>query len=116
MKHILKCDRGAFIALEKGKKKAEFRRNDRGYKKGDILELYEMSDGYPDGKYMIVQVSHIQEGYGIPEGYAMLSVGYKSRTHYMNRRACRERLGMALDKPVYEKQLSFRDELMADMA
>ena len=106
MKHILKCDKSAFVAIVRGKKKAEFRYNDRNYKRGDILEMFEMENRKPTGKLLVAYVSHIQQGYGIPENYVMLSLGYVSKAHLMSKEKCMERLGM----PIKEEK-SYSEEL-----
>ncbi len=80
MKHVLKTVPEAFNAVEKGWKKAEFRKNDRegGYNVEDILVLQEY---HPDrkwysGRCMSVVVTHIVKDleFGIPEGYVMMSI------------------------------------------
>jgi hypothetical protein len=73
--HELKTDPLPFGCVSLKLKKAEFRKNDRGFKSGDILILKEYNPlmGY-SGEYVLRKVTHIQTGYGIPEGYAMLSM------------------------------------------
>jgi len=73
--HELKTNPDPFGALFTKEKTAEFRKNDRGFKIGDtlILKEYNSFTAYT-GRYLLRKVTHIQIGYGIPDGYAMLSV------------------------------------------
>lgn len=80
--HYLKTDREAFIQVGKGYKKAEFRKDDRE-ERFDILDTLVLVEVVEDngekratGRDFSVMVTHILRGpdYGIPEGYAMLSI------------------------------------------
>ena len=78
MIHVLKAWPEPFRAMWSGDKTAEFRRDDRQFQVGDWLELTEYD---PDreslsGREIIAQITDIRRGpvFGIPEGYAMLSV------------------------------------------
>lgn len=73
--HQLKTNTEPFNAIAKDEKTAEFRKNDRDFKVNDWLHLREYNPitGYT-GRDMFVRISHVQTGYGIPEGYAMLSI------------------------------------------
>jgi hypothetical protein len=77
--HILKTDPDSWDAVDDGRKTAEFRLNDRGFRVGDGLMLLrnpENGDSTSDSvRYLNVKISHMVDGpsYGIPEGYAMLS-------------------------------------------
>lgn len=82
--HELKTHTDAFQAVIHGTKKAEFRRDDRGFHVGDLLVLREVLDreivqGYGNytGEVVIARVTHLLRGpaYGIPEGYVMMSLG-----------------------------------------
>lgn len=75
--HELKVDADAFPGLWSGAKKAELRRNDRGFKTGDILQLREDA---PEGRFVVALVTHIIEGYGLAEGYVMLSLQEVNRS------------------------------------
>ena len=73
--HELKIAPAPFDSILRGHKKAEFRNNDRLFVVGDTLLLREKSEGQAyTGRSCLVRVTHIQTGFGIPEGYAMLSV------------------------------------------
>lgn len=74
--HDLKSWPDPFRALVSGAKKAEVRKNDRDFKVHDYLRLQEWDP--PTQKYtgevIMVRVTHIQEGFGIPEGFVVMSV------------------------------------------
>jgi len=73
--HELKTNPNPFICVSLDQKRAEFRKNDRDFKVYDtlILREYDVFHGYT-GSYELRYITHIQEGYGIPEGYVMLSI------------------------------------------
>lgn len=83
--HNLKCWPSMFEAIERGEKRAEFRRNDRDFAVGDIVSLRRWdptpyTPGNPFGydspvrEHRIV-ITHIVHGgqFGIPEGFCMFS-------------------------------------------
>lgn len=86
--HTLKTEPAPFAALWSREKTCEFRLDDRAYKSGDTLLLreYEPVGATFTGRGLAVRVTHVQHGYGIPPGYAMLSVlvycRYKSLPDY----------------------------------
>lgn len=69
---MLKTEPAMWVAIRDGRKTAEFRRDDRGFEVGDVLQLCYGSD------LPIIEkcVSHIVRGpaFGIPAGFAMLSL------------------------------------------
>lgn len=71
--HQLKIDRKYWCALECGDKRAEFRKADRDFQKGDELELRCVDIDYQTLRFVITHVVYGPE-YGIPEGYCMLSI------------------------------------------
>jgi hypothetical protein len=74
--HELKTWPDEFMAVRTGFKTHEFRKDDRDYCAGDILNLREWSPerGY-SGDSVSVRVTYIgRDGFGIPEGYAVLSI------------------------------------------
>lgn len=73
--HALKIWQEPFEAVRKGDKRAEFRFNDRGFQYGDTLllkEWYPAMQGFT-GREILVRITDITTGHGIPDGYAMLS-------------------------------------------
>lgn len=79
MLHDLKTHPIAFEPMLAGLKRAEFRKNDRGYKVGDDLKLREWDPATNafTGRLIFAEITHILEGpsFGVPEGFAMLSLG-----------------------------------------
>jgi hypothetical protein len=79
--HELKTWVDAFCAVKDGLKRAEFRRDDRGFKVRDTLLLKawvpgdSMFSGYT-GNALRVEVLHIVRGpaFGVPEGFVMMSI------------------------------------------
>ncbi|WP_216621292.1 DUF3850 domain-containing protein, partial [Cupriavidus necator] len=81
--HELKCDRGPFQDILSGSKKAEVRRDDRDFRVGDRLNLLEtvntaeqMRAGAPleyTGGQDLKRITHVQRGYGLPDGIVVLS-------------------------------------------
>ena len=65
-----------------GRKTFEIRKDDRGFVKGDILHLREASYNGLDagksmdytGREMIVKVTHKLKGYGLKDGWCLLSI------------------------------------------
>lgn len=72
--HVLKCDSEPYAAVALGHKRAEFRKNDRGFMLGDVIKLCEYANGRCTGKSLRLLITHVQTGYGIPPAYCMLSV------------------------------------------
>lgn len=83
MTHELKTWPDAFEAIWDGRKKAEFRKNDRDFAVGDILVLMEWDPetGISSGRQVRARVTDMRAGprFGIPEGYAMLSLDEVAR-------------------------------------
>lgn len=82
--HELKTDPTLFQAVWENFKTCEIRYNDRGYRVGDFLVLREttytgaeMALGLPlryTGRRIEARVTHVLQGYGIQEGWVMLSI------------------------------------------
>jgi hypothetical protein len=76
--HELKTDPEPFNEVWNGRKLAEFRENDRDFRVGDalILREYDRTSGTYLGRRIRASISHALYGpdYGIPAGYAMLSM------------------------------------------
>src|SRR4051794_31263836 len=76
--HELKSWPGQFQAMWTGLKRAEYRRDDRGYCVGDLLELREWDPGprWYTGFRLTARVTHLVRGpeLDVPEGYVVLSI------------------------------------------
>lgn len=72
-RHGLKCDLDPFLEIFHGRKHAEFRKNDRDFQVGDILRLIPNTTS---NLFSAIerQITCITTGYGIPDGYVMLSI------------------------------------------
>lgn len=74
--NVLKIHPAPLSDLLSGAKTAEVRRNDRGFQVGDTVRLMEVNPetlnwtGRPD---LVRTISHIQTGYGLPDGMCVLS-------------------------------------------
>lgn len=66
--HSLKIDITPFNDLLSGAKTGEVRNDDRGFEVGDMVHL-----NCSDGRTAERTISHIQRGYGLPEGICVLS-------------------------------------------
>lgn len=83
--HELKTDPEPFDAVWEGEKTFELRKNDRDFQVNDELFLREtvstgkeMAEGAPllfTGRSIIAEVSHILVGYGLQDGWCILSLG-----------------------------------------
>lgn len=75
-RHSLKCWPEPYEAMRSGRKVHEFRRNDRDFSVGDILEINEWNPETkePTGSAMFRRVTYVGTGFGIPDGYVCLSV------------------------------------------
>lgn len=80
MIHELKILPEYFEAVFMGRKTFEIRQNDRGFKVGDFVELYEyeLSKGFT-GRKLTRQITYIFEGgqYGLSPGFVCLSLGVR---------------------------------------
>lgn len=72
--HHIKLGASFFGEVERGEKTFELRKNDRDYKKGDILEMMEFKDGKNTGRTVRVLVTYIlTEFTGLEEGYCIMA-------------------------------------------
>lgn len=82
--HELKIWPESFLPIIKDQKLAEFRKDDRDYRVGDVLHLREWQPedalkahpaAHYTGREAMLSVTHIVRGpdFGVPDGYAMLS-------------------------------------------
>lgn len=76
--HELKTWPQFFQAVWDKRKRAELRKNDRGFQAGDYLHLreWEPADGKYSGREIDAKILHVVEGpaFGLEAGYAMLSI------------------------------------------
>lgn len=72
--HKIKIDKAYFEKTIKADKNFELRKNDRGYREGDILEMAEVDGGEYTGRKVRVLVTYMLEGYeGLADGYCIMS-------------------------------------------
>lgn len=88
MIHILKCWPEPFAALVLGVKKFEFRRDDRGFNVGDLLELREWNpkaggvgvEAFGDFGYTGARAVRVVDyvlrppTFGVPDGFVIMSL------------------------------------------
>ena len=78
--HDLKTWPEPFVALAEGRKRFEYRRDDRGYQVGDSLRLRQWVNdavgGYYTGAEVRARVVYIARGpdFGIPDGFCVMSL------------------------------------------
>jgi hypothetical protein len=74
--HELKADPAPFNDVLAGTKRCEVRRDDRGFGIGHILHLREFDRDLQEysGRECWRVVTHIQTGYGLPDGLVVLSI------------------------------------------
>lgn len=75
--HELKTVQPHFAAVQSGAKRAEIRRDDRGFAVGDVLVLreYDPTTSEHTGRFVEVRVTHVLKGFvGLAEGWVSLSV------------------------------------------
>ena len=71
--HQIRLSSKYFDDVCSGKKSFEFRKNDRNYKVGDILEMTEFKDGKNTGRMVRVIVTYFLDGFtGMEDGYCIL--------------------------------------------
>lgn len=76
-RHELKILPEHFQAVWDGRKRAELRKDDRGFEVGDILALREWNGEAYTGSGIAVRVTHILRNcseYGLADGYCILSI------------------------------------------
>lgn len=79
--HNLKCWLEPFEEIVQGKKRFEYRFNDRNYKVGDLLILCEWDPKKEDYTGRVLRkrvVSILKEGFGLAKGYCVMSIGEES--------------------------------------
>ncbi|MBU3823862.1 MAG: DUF3850 domain-containing protein [Candidatus Oceanisphaera merdipullorum] len=78
--HELKIQSQHYNDVVSGIKKAEIRKDDRGFSIGDYLKLNEIgAAGLHTGASVLVLVTHILRGgpFGLPESYCVLSISLR---------------------------------------
>ncbi len=74
--HELKIKKEYFNAIDSYEKSFEYRKDDRGYKVGDLLALNEIDeDGNYTGNAMLVEIIYIfrgEEGIPLPNNYIIM--------------------------------------------
>lgn len=83
--HVLKADPIPFSDVLEGRKHAEVRKDDRDFQVGDTLRLRETESGAAamlalnlplvyTGRECDRRITHVQRGYGLPDGVVVLSL------------------------------------------
>lgn len=71
--HQIRLASTYFDDVVSGKKSFELRKNDRGYKEGDFLEMMEFKNGKNTGRTVRVLVTYLLENYtGLEDGYCIM--------------------------------------------
>lgn len=75
--HYLKTETEYFQAVERGEKKFELRKNDRDFKKYDLVTLEEVVNGVKTGRktHPRFEIDYVLEGgkYGLEKGYCIFN-------------------------------------------
>ena len=74
--HYLMCETEYFQAIERNEKKFEIRKNDRDFKKYDMVHLLESVNGIKTGRVLpSFEIRFILHGpaFGIPLGYCIFN-------------------------------------------
>lgn len=73
--HVLRLSFRYFDDVRSGRKSFELRKNDRGYRVGDILDLMEFKDGRNTGREIEADVVYMLDDYtGLEEGWCILGI------------------------------------------
>lgn len=73
--HQIRLASGYFEDVAAGVKTFELRKNDRHYRKGDILELMEFTEGRNTGRLIRAEVTYLLEDYtGLEDGYCIMAI------------------------------------------
>ena len=74
--HDLKCETEYFQAVESGKKKFEIRKNDRDFKRLDLVILHEVVEGIYTGRSIrLPRIQYIMYGpvFGLADGWCIFN-------------------------------------------
>ena len=73
--HNVKLGATFFEDVKSGRKSFELRKNDRGYKEGDMVTLHEYKDGSETGRCITKKIVYMLEEFqGLKEGYCILGL------------------------------------------
>lgn len=73
--HQIRLASNYFEDVAAGIKTFELRKNDRHYRKGDILELMEFTEGRNTGRLIRAEVTYLLEDYtGLEDGYCIMAI------------------------------------------
>ena len=82
-RHHLKTWPGPFSEMAFDRKTFEFRKNDRGFKVGDVLILkaWDPERGQYTGEHLTRVVTYLLKGgqFGMPDGYCCMSLRHATR-------------------------------------
>lgn len=79
--HDVKLGATFFEDVKTGRKTFELRKNDRGYKEGDMIVLHEYKDGTTTGRTITKKIVYMLEGFtGLEDGYCILGLGEVEET------------------------------------
>lgn len=79
--HDVKLGTTFFDDVKSGRKTFELRKNDRGYKEGDTIVLYEYKDGTTTGRTITKKIVYMLEDFtGLEDGYCILGLGEVEET------------------------------------
>lgn len=79
--HDVKLGATFFEDVKTGRKTFELRKNDRGYKEGDIIVLHEYKDGATTGRTITKKIVYMLEDFtGLEDGYCILGLGEVEET------------------------------------
>lgn len=74
--HDVKLGTTFFDDVKTGRKTFELRKNDRGYKEGDIIVMHEYKDGTTTGRTIEKKIVYMLEDFtGLEDGYCILGLG-----------------------------------------
>lgn len=74
--HNVKIGATFFEDVRTGRKTFELRKNDRGYRKGDMIALHEYKDGSETGRSITKKIVYMLEDFeGLKDGYCILGLG-----------------------------------------
>lgn len=74
--HDVKLGTTFFDDVKTGRKTFELRKNDRGYKEGDIIAMHEYKDGTTTGRTIEKKIVYMLEDFtGLEDGYCILGLG-----------------------------------------